>query len=174
MARWTVAALPRRELWQGYWWTSPCYTTALVAEWLHRERRLQPLRERLVTGIQSIVGTMTVFDVACLVDLLARLGERERAVPLVRMLLAWQQPDGGWPASAALRLPDPHASTRASSPSDTSAERCHGTSQMHDASNQSRSHDSVPVFADERRLFTTATALRTLSALRPVPMADRE
>jgi len=85
-------------------------------------------------------GDPSVLDVSCLLGILTEIeavqgGDSGRAV--ADTLVAFQLPDGGWPASSSLTVPPQHPETQP-----TVAE--------------------APRYADLQRLFTTATALRAL------------
>jgi hypothetical protein len=87
----------------------------------------------------SAARTRGAFERALLVDCLLADGQRGLAAALAAVLAAEQLPDGSWVSRPVLRLTD-----RACAAPWACA-------------------DAGPLFADPRRLFTTATALRALA-----------
>lgn len=104
--------------WQGYWWQSVRYATALAAEalaatgnaadtqrvqraiaatcaWLEQEKCIDTLHER-------------PFEAACALRILLQqpLERKEHIAQLVKLLLAAQREDGSWHGSAALAIPN--------------------------------------------------------------------
>lgn len=84
--------------WQGYWWLSPGYATALVLDlWMRAGR------PALARPVDPALPHVNAFDLAWTVRIAQTLGW-EMADPLAA-LLQLQAHDGGWPAAAILRVP---------------------------------------------------------------------
>ncbi|MGH9279923.1 MAG: hypothetical protein ACRD12_17720 [Acidimicrobiales bacterium] len=135
--------------WEGYWWWDDDYTTALASEALPsgRERAVRWAQRRVSTtgAVPSTDGEPSPWATAWCVRILwlgtARAAEeaRDRAV---RWLVHTQQADGGWRASARLRVPMPgHV----------------------DAAGEDVKINAV----DENRLFTTAAVATALASRTP-------
>jgi len=140
--------------WDGYWWCDPEYATALSVEALLASRatddaaRIRAAQgwasRRLEPGgysVSGVSGRPSAFATALCLRALAAGGD---APPeLLRRGLTWlfgrQDEDGGWPASALMRVPPPHAADPDEHPAATF------------------------VGLDDRRIFTTATVLAALS-----------
>jgi squalene cyclase len=129
------------ELWKSYWWTSPLYATEAVSACLAALD--QPLRAAELGETLSAWRDGSVFDAALRLLMLERIGAagseatRECALTLEQTQLA----DGGWPSAAELRLTD---------------------RQVYEPWLVA---NSGPVFRDERRLFTTVTAMSALASV---------
>ena len=100
--------------WFGYWWVTPDYPTGLAATALDPEEQRQSL---LAVGswLRSLPPPRGAFDTAW--RLQAALASNRVAGAHVQVvdslahdLIAAQQPDGGWPPSALLRMPHPNES----------------------------------------------------------------
>lgn len=105
--------------WVGYWWTERAYPTMLAAEAIGIDEQA---RHWAIRSEES-----SSFSLACR----ARLG-----VDVVSRLIELQQEDGGWPASAELRIPPPFVTDVTLSRARTSL--------------------------DHNRIYTTATAVLAL------------
>jgi hypothetical protein len=127
-------------LWNSFWWTSCLYATEAALAVLNSAD--EPLETRRLLASLGQVSPAGAFEVALLLLCLIRTGcERESlCAENARALFSAQLPDGSWPACPMLRL--------------TSRE----------ISEPWAVRDAGPVFDDERRLFTTATAAAALSA----------
>jgi hypothetical protein len=127
-------------LWSWFWWTSCLYATEATLAFLQAAgERLDGAR---LTSSLREVPTPTAFESALLLLCLIRMGNAGEplAAEHARALQAEQLPDGSWPSGPILRL--------------TSRE----------ISEPWLAQDAGPLFGDERRLFTTATALAALAA----------
>jgi hypothetical protein len=126
-------------LWPSFWWGTPLYGTAVSLE-AAVELELDFDRDRLATSLAAL-RPATPFELALLARCLMMLGLPE-AEGVTESLLRSQEADGGWPSSPMLRV------TRRS---------CFAPWQE---------PDPGPLHADPERLFTTATALRSLAEWR--------
>ena len=124
-------------LWSSFWWGSPLYSTMVNLE-AAIELELEFDRASLVDSLGAL-RPATSFELALLARCLTMIGRLEDAGQVTGSLLRLQESDGGWPSSPMLRV------TRRSS----------------FAPWQER--DPGPLHADQERLFTTATALRSLA-----------
>ena len=97
-------------------------------------------------SIHSRILARTVFERALQVLCLCRLRRVEPVPPLADMLAAAQLVDGSWPSDPILRLTHRHI--------DRPWTAGVGT-------------DLGPLYADERRVFTTATAVAALASACP-------
>ncbi len=104
--------------WDGYWWLDREYTTALAIEAMVGEPVFESQRARAVKWLMSRVppGTLiptlhrpdgSPFASAFAVRGLAMAGKTDVVRSLARRLTEAQDREGGWIASAALRLPYP-------------------------------------------------------------------
>ncbi len=121
--------------WDSFWWSSPLYATVLSLE---AALRLDILVEsRALAGyLAELEMPSSAFEKALLLR-----GRSLMSLPcsgIVESLLESQEDDGSWRAEPFLRVTD------------------QGCSEPW------RTKDSGPLFADSRRLFTTATVLRAL------------
>lgn len=110
-------------LWRAYWWSDPEYATMLAAQMLgktglsaDREAvlRAAATAERRIDQFGAVPTPLrpsgSPFATACAATVIAIAGDAhvghglERAA---RWLVAAQSADGGWPSSAALRIPPP-------------------------------------------------------------------
>lgn len=124
--------------WTAYWWRNDAFATALAVEALAGGEA----RDRAAAwAAKQAESPSAAFDRAWLIRILALGGsaERDRARNLAVTLAAEQREDGGWDSSAGLLVPDP---AEASRPAD------------------------IAVTPDDRRLFTTASALFALASAR--------
>ncbi|HLH44511.1 MAG TPA: hypothetical protein VKV74_16080 [Bryobacteraceae bacterium] len=125
-------------LWHSYWWDSRLYSIeaslAVVRradEAIDADRALRALRA---------IAARNCFEQSLRIMSSAHLGHADEAG--VSALVAAQDPDGGWPSSALLRLTD---------------RACEDPWNREQAG---------PLFLDGNRIFTTATALAALAAAR--------
>jgi hypothetical protein len=125
-------------LWPSYWWTSPLYATEAVSACATALDHPLPAAELLDTLSSRADGS--IFDAALRLLTLKRIGaaDGEAAAECAATLERTQSADGGWPAAAELRLTD---------------------RQVYEPW---RVENSGPLFLDERRLFTTVTAMAAL------------
>jgi squalene cyclase len=126
-------------LWPSYWWTSPLYATDVALAGLGDDTTVTP--HRVAAAVRAEV-TATAFDLALQVSCLRRLGDTAAASAAAAELTARQLADGSWPCGPVLRLTHRHV-----------------TEPWHAA-------DPGPLFADEHRLFATATAVAALAGSR--------
>ncbi|MET9286527.1 hypothetical protein [Nocardia beijingensis] len=125
--------------WEPFWWRSDAYVTAQNLTFLASSGGIPPQVaaaewQRLNEAcVPAGAGTEqeSSFDTAQRLISAVRLHESDHVDLLCEKLLAAQMPDGGWPASLALLLPDKWDST-------------------------------TQVFADDRRLLSTAMAVLAL------------
>ncbi|MBK9036078.1 MAG: hypothetical protein IPL61_33345 [Myxococcales bacterium] len=125
--------------WPSYWWHSHAYATR------HNVAALTQLGHPLdATAIAAAwaVDAATPFDLGLGLACRAELGARfdDALAGARRALVATQDDDGGWPAAPILRLTDPRCAAPWAQP------------------------DAGTLYADPRRLFTTATVLTGLAA----------
>lgn len=146
--------------WEGYWWCDPAYATALAVDALAGPGRPASTGGGAGAGPASAArrwaagrlepggfcvgrgsGRPSPFVTALCLRVLGPAGceEPELAARGLAWLLDRQDDDGGWPASALMRVPPPDA---------------------HDADTRPA---ATFVGLDEARVFTTATVLTTLS-----------
>lgn len=128
-------------LWNSYWWNTPLYATEANLRWLIQTGRPFPA----ATAGQTLVRMRpaNAFERALLVLSLLHIGCALDAMPMVeaiRTLLGAQLSGGSWPSEPILRLP---------------ARDCY---QPWAAS------ESAPRFADQHRIFTSATVIAALAA----------
>lgn len=138
-------------LWNAFWWTTSLYTTAICLRLL---ARIAPTDDGSTTS--AALQRMPVgnaFDAALLLECLVHVQDvaasrglsspaaEDRIPALLEMLIARQLGDGSWPAAPMLRITD----------------------RTCDA--PWRQPECGPVYADDRRLFTSATVLRALNAV---------
>ena len=96
-------------------------------------------------------GSYGAFELANLISITGYAGMKsdERVGMAVETLIALQQANGQWPASARMRVPDPGDSNPDDCTNWTEGGRIEGA-----------------VVIDQRGIFTTATALRALTTFR--------
>jgi squalene cyclase len=129
-------------LWQSFWWTTPLYSTLVNVRFLETVGA-QYERRRVVQGVLGVSVGDCIFPNALLGELLANLTpDHPRASEAQRYLLEMQLPDGSWDSCPMLRV----TSLDVTKPWSTH-------------------NDPGPVAADLHRLFTTATAVRSLAIL---------
>jgi squalene-hopene/tetraprenyl-beta-curcumene cyclase len=124
--------------WNAYWWRGDALATALAVEAM----AAGDARKRAVAWAANRARSpATAFDRAWLIRILALGGAADRAQgrALALALAAEQRPDGGWDSSAEMLFPDPA---------------------------EARRHADVPIVVDDRRAFTTASALLALAGTR--------
>jgi squalene cyclase len=120
--------------WGSFWWASPLYATAAVLS-LVRDTCAVAESEVIGKGLANVVPG-NAFEQALLLECLVGAGEFGGGGISVMLdaLLGTQLDDGSWPSAPILRLADRDACAPAG-----------------------------PLFADQNRLFTTATVLGALS-----------
>jgi hypothetical protein len=148
--------------WRGYWWSDDEYATWLAVDALARGptagseealRRagrwaLRRFERARVVWSRELAAPSSFAGALCLAIMIASGAARSEdagehtALRALAALLEAQQPDGGWPAAALMRMPPPEEADGDARPAETA------------------------VSADDRRLFTTATVLRALTAAR--------
>jgi hypothetical protein len=135
-------------LWRSYWWTSPVYSTEAVSACMMAADRRLPAAE--LVPILSTWRVESVFDTALRLLTLVRLGASAGASArdCVSTLERVQCADGGWPSAAELRLTD---------------------RQVYEPWLLA---NSGPVFRDDRRLFTTVTAISALASVEAASRCD--
>jgi len=128
-------------MWNSYWWLTPLYATEANLRSLASMRGFYPLHKTCKSLLRIL--PRNAFDTALLVSCLALTGctfEAGATSEIVDYLLHMQCSDGSWPVVPILRL---------------SPRECHDAAAV---------TDSTPVFADQNRYFTSATAVAALSA----------
>jgi squalene-hopene/tetraprenyl-beta-curcumene cyclase len=156
------AAMDRDGLLRSYWWNGPTYATyhgvlALTAAGRLDSARLVAIRNALVAWRSTDGGwgdahagdsTSHTFATANALLCLLLAPRRSEGDQIVHDAAAWlhahQAADGSWPSTPILRIPDAHVSN---------PER--------PSSRPSRTGTGI-VVADDRRCYTTATALHSL------------
>lgn len=132
--------------WTGYWWADREYATACAIESLSRFGTGQDLVERALGWLTGRPNPCSPFALALRVLGVAKAG-RAFCETSLKELLDLQLADGSWPASARLRIPPPN---------------------LKDPRIQwnwdARGNGIGSIVLDQRRIFTTATALRALSS----------
>lgn len=121
--------------WPAYWWRGDAFATALAAESLASCEGAHESRARAAAWAKGrAASTRNAFDRAWLIRILALGGaaDRAQARTMALALAAEQRPDGGWDSSAEMLFPDPA---------------------------EVRRREDAPIVRDQRRLFTTASAL---------------
>jgi len=93
--------------WQPFWWTDSAYAIAQSLEFLRASGGIpadivQTERERLA----ATAAADNPFDASQQLLSACHLQLHEQSDRLARSLIACQQTDGAWPASATLRVPD--------------------------------------------------------------------
>jgi hypothetical protein len=136
---WLLRQRGHDGLWPSYWWVSPLYPTAMAIELLTEYVSEGSALESTRTALQSYAPA-GAFETALLLDCRRRLAPHTTA-ELVRQLVAEQNADGSWPASAYLRLTRP------------------------DVAQPSMRVDSGVIYLDEARVFTTATVVGALAQI---------
>ena len=133
--------------WRGYWWCDAEYATAMAIECLAHSATA-PDRRAAGLGIEYLRtsgGGDSAFRLALRIIGLSRGGEPP--ADLLGQLTALQQTDGSWPPSARLRIPPPD---------EMSPDRRWNWDEGY------KGFGSIRL--DANRIFTTATAVRALSA----------
>lgn len=127
-------------LWPSYWWTTPLYATDVV---LAGGLCADGDRRALGRAVAAI-PTPTAFERALQALCLGRLGGEVSVRGLAGDLVTGQLADGSWPSGPVLRLTHRHIDAPWTAPPGA---------------------DVGPLFADERRLFATATSVAALLAI---------
>jgi hypothetical protein len=135
-ARYLQAHRRSDGLWPSYWWTSPLYATDAALAGLGHDVTVTP--DHVAAAVRAEV-TATAFDLALQLSCLRRLGDTPGALAAAGALTARQLADGSWPSGPVLRLTHRHV-----------------TEPWHAA-------EPGPLFADQHRLFATATAVAALA-----------
>ncbi|NLS27996.1 hypothetical protein S2M10_29990 [Sphingomonas sp. S2M10] len=162
LATWLGAMQAEDGHWPSYWWFDPGYATAEAVEALPpgaaRDRAARFAEARL--QVLAMMAPPPAFALSHVVRVLAvaRSSMLETAVAL---LAATQAENGSWPASARLRVPAPDCVT----PSDAAAwTPWHGLRALPMTLEAVLAATFQITSLDHRRAFTTATALRALTA----------
>jgi hypothetical protein len=127
-------------IWDSFWWRSPVYATAAALRLLRATGAA--VDAAAAQSSLACVQVTNAFERALLVDCeLDADPERisDRTSQLLAALVAEQLPDGSWQSAAVLRLTD------------------------RDCFDPAGRDDAGPLFADPRRLFTSATVFGALS-----------
>lgn len=134
---WIEAARRSDGLWDSFWWTGPLTASAANLACLAALGR----SERPPQALASLCPSDPL-QTAILLGIMAQAACTLQVATLTADLLGTQEPDGTWCSVPALRI------------------------TPRDCDRPSDSGDAGPLFADERRLFTTATVLYALSYAR--------
>lgn len=126
-------------LWQSFWWQTPLYGTAVNLE-AALELELTLDRDAVVHGLDAF-EPHGFFDTALRARCYQLLGELESARLTCRTLVDGQAEDGSWPSEPILRV------TR------------------HSSFQPWQDEEAGDLHADHNRLFTSATALRSLAGV---------
>ncbi len=138
--RFIANARTSQGLWESYWWNTPLYATRHSLAALGTSLTASELAATRAT--LGGMTTATAFEHALLVECLLLCGApSSRIDQLVTQLTDSQQADGGWTSEPCLRV------TRRTCPEPW------------------RDADPGPLYADPRRLFTTATVISALSSV---------
>ena len=136
-----IARIMPDGLWNSYWWNTPLYATEANLSWLARIKGSVPAATTRQTLLRIRPGN--VFETALLVLSLLHLTcppKHPVIVGWTNSLLDAQLSDSSWPSEPALRLP------------------------ARDCYQPWAAREPAPVFADPRRVFTSATVIAALSA----------
>ena len=144
----TAAQRATSGLWPSFWWRSPLYATQANLAWLIAAGA--PIDLRWVAEGLASQTPNTPFERALWLDARLRIGALADAQTLPAIaaaasaifaaVLDEQEADGGWPSAPMLRV------TR------------------RDCAAPWAEADAGPLYADPKRLFTSATVLRALAA----------
>jgi Prenyltransferase and squalene oxidase repeat len=130
----------------SYWWPSHWYLERELLTLAHQSPAASSISMPNANGSDC----RGCFDLALALEVAVfRNGDLKLVSELARQLAALQRPDGGWPTLPILRITDPRSL------------------EFGD-----RWFSSSPVISDDRRLFTTATALVALEAAGRVIRVD--
>ena len=137
-------------LWNSFWWDSPLYATAAVLAVMRDAGRAIDAN-RVFTALERTPAGNS-FEQALLLDCLVHSGSADEAAAAVAQetILRAQLGDGSWPSAPILRLTDWRVT------------------------NPPGRRDAGTLFADQNRLFTTATTIAALSRLLHVIDRARE
>lgn len=116
MKQYLSSSQRRDGSWSGYWWVDRAYPTMLASVAVGNDSR--------AVQWAKTPEDQTAFGLACRMNM---------GAPVTDQLMGMQQSDGGWPASARLRIPAPFITD----PEDT----------------------AVRISLDHNRIYTTATAV---------------
>jgi len=141
-----VRAQDSRGFWNGYWWADAEYATSHALESLARGGTGRESLDLGASWLAGSLGRRSPFGLALRAFGIAKAGH-DNFEPALQELLTQQLADGSWRASARLRIPPPN---------------------LKDPRIQWNWDEENPgigsLLLDQRRIFTTATALRALSA----------
>jgi hypothetical protein len=132
--------------WSPFWWRTPAYATAMAAEALASVGSMDSVAAAVRWAYSLDPATQTVFDAACIVRILClgRVADRKAASALLNGICDAQLDDGSWATAAEIIVPRPDGAP-AESPSF--------------------------VVPDDQRVFTTATVIAAITALRTADLA---
>jgi hypothetical protein len=134
--------------WRAYWWADDEYATAHAVESLTATCRFDEAVRRGAAWLRDKCHSHSPFSLALRVLGIAKAGE-PGFEPTLKELLALQKEDGSWSPSARLRIPAPFLK------------------EPHVQWNWDEQGNGIGcIMLDHRRIFTTATAVRALSACR--------
>jgi squalene cyclase len=126
-------------LWNSYWWDSRLYGTEATLAALRRAGR--KVDAGAISRTLHSLRPQNCFERGLFMLSLGQLGcLPERDAKIAQMLIAAQEPDGSWPSAPVLRLTN------------------------RDCEEPWTKDWAGPLFADQNRVFTTATVLASLAA----------
>lgn len=135
-----IAQATPEGLWPSYWWSTPLYATE--ANLRSSGRTEHGLRAARVRDALLRTRPDNMFETALLVLCLLHSGcgvDQPAVAGWIDRLLERHLPDGSWPSAPILRVPP------------------------RDWYLAGGDADSAPIFADQRRIFTSATAVAALA-----------
>jgi hypothetical protein len=95
--------------WRSYWWTSDLYATVVALDYLAASSRISEIRPSEEWVLSQAMRTSGAFEKSLCLRALhyfeGNLHAQRKSADLISDLVASQQPDGSWPASAMLRVP---------------------------------------------------------------------
>jgi hypothetical protein len=136
--------------WHSYWWEVDAFATALAAQSCTDSKSRERAGAWALARLEDS-SWCGAFELANLIAITIHAGMKRdaRVAMAVETLIALQENNGQWPASARMRVPDPGDSN----PDDRT-----------DWSEGGRIEGAIVI--DQRGIFTTATALRALTSYR--------
>jgi hypothetical protein len=144
------ASLTSRDesgIWKGFWWLQPYYATWLNLKWLRTSCALTPdIAYSAKQGSLSLNADLSVMDEAALLGILLEESSATDEAVLVETvyhLMKMQFPNGNWPSSLCLILPQ--------------------SWEVNNKKEARKDNHNQTCYADTRTLFTTAVVVQMLS-----------
>jgi len=136
--RWTLGHRDGGGLWTSFWWTFGAYATARMLEFLECTGGIPgDVVEASSNYVEGRRDSATAMETANLLMMASRVNAS--TVALLSSLLGLQSPDGGWPPSRVLKVPDQRGAAGGEA--------------------------DAPAFADVNRLMSTAMAVLALTEI---------